>query len=104
MDKTNQFNWVEFYMELARKLLAYKDNRQELVKKVKRIFIDTGINMPTLEKDNQLIDIDPLTVFGFFNKRSVKVARRIKLITAVKNLFDIVETIPNIFCKYPCFE
>lgn len=26
----NQFDWVEFYKEFAEKLLAYKDNRQEL--------------------------------------------------------------------------
>lgn len=68
----NQFDWVEFYKEFAEKLLAYKDNRQELVIKVKQIFTNTGINMPTLEKDNQIIDIDPFTVFGLFNKSSMK--------------------------------
>ena len=31
----NQFDWVEFYKEFAEKLLAYKDNRQELIIKVK---------------------------------------------------------------------
>jgi 5-methylcytosine-specific restriction protein B len=33
----NQFDWVEFYKEFAEKLLAYKDNRQELIIKVKQI-------------------------------------------------------------------
>ncbi len=35
---TNQFDWVDFYKELASKLLQYKDNRQELVEKVRRIY------------------------------------------------------------------
>ena len=55
----NQFVWVDFYKEFAGKLLAYKNNRGELVEKVKAIYAETGINMPTLEKDNQLVDIDP---------------------------------------------
>ena len=43
-------------------------NRQKLIEKVKQIFSKTGINMPTLEKDNQLVDIDPFTVFGLFSE------------------------------------
>ena len=76
----NQFDWVEFYKEFAEKLLAYKDNRQELIIKVKQIFTDTGINMPTLEKDNQIVDIDPFTVFGLFNKSSMKAANRVNTV------------------------
>lgn len=34
--------------------------------------------MPTLEKDNQLVDIDPFTVFSLFNKSSMKESNRIK--------------------------
>jgi hypothetical protein len=29
MDNTNQFDWADFYKELAGKLLSFKDNRQE---------------------------------------------------------------------------
>lgn len=32
----NQFAWVDFYKEFAGKLLAYKNNRGELVNKVRR--------------------------------------------------------------------
>ena len=31
MNNTNQFDWVDFYKELASKLLFYKENRHELV-------------------------------------------------------------------------
>lgn len=66
----NQFEWVDFYKEFAGKLLAYKNNRKELLEKVKAIYDETAINMPTLEKDNQLVDIDPFTIFGLFNNHS----------------------------------
>ena len=69
---TNQFDWVDFYKELASKLLQYKDNRQELVEKVRTIYENTGINLPTLERENQIVDIEPFTVFGLFNKSSMK--------------------------------
>jgi 5-methylcytosine-specific restriction protein B len=101
MSVDNQFDWVDFYKELSGKLLTYKDNRQALIEKVKRIFSDTGINMPTLEKDNQLVDIDPFTVFGLFNKSSMKEANRVKIITAVKDLFGIAAPIPTSFASIP---
>lgn len=97
----NQFDWVEFYKEFAEKLLAYKDNRQELIIKVKQIFMDTGINMPTLEKDNQIVDIDPFTVFGLFNKSSMKAANRVKIISAVKELFGVAAAVPSSFSSIP---
>ena len=31
MSEKNQFDWIPFYEEFADKLLAYKDNRQELI-------------------------------------------------------------------------
>ena len=97
----NQFDWVGFYKELSGKLLTYMGNRQKLIEKVKQIFSKTGINMPTLEKDNQLVDIDPFTVFGLFNKSSMKEANRVKIITAIKDLFDIAAPIPTSFASIP---
>lgn len=37
MSSDNQFDWVEFYKELASKLLQYKNRRNELVANVKKI-------------------------------------------------------------------
>ena len=101
MSTNNQFDWVDFYKELAGKLLAYKGNRQELITKVKQVFSDTGINMPKLEKDNQIVDIDPFTIFGLFNKSSMKEANRVKIISAVKDLFDVDASIPSSFASIP---
>ena len=101
MSENNKYDWVEFYKELSGKLLTYKNNRQELVSKVKHIFLDTGINMPTLERGNQLVDIDPFTVFGLFNKSSMTEANRLKIITAVKRLFGVVASVPSSFASIP---
>ena len=79
MNADNKFDWVEFYKGLALKLLQYRANRGDLVDKVKKIYETTGINMPTLEKDNQLVDIDPFTFFGLFNKSSMKEGNRVKM-------------------------
>ena len=97
----NQFAWVDFYKEFAGKLLAYKNNRGELVDKVRAIYAEAGINMRTLEKDNQLVDIDPFTVFGFFNKSSMREANRSKIITAVKKIFNVQTEVPTTFDSIP---
>ena len=97
----NQFEWVAFYKEFAGRLLEYKDDRNPLVQKVLKIYEETGINMPTLEKDNQLVDIDPFTVFGLFNKSSMRNENRIKILTEVKKLFNVTEKAPTSFDSIP---
>ena len=51
MSAKNQFDWIPFYEEFADKLLAYKDNRQELIEKIKQVYEVTGIKLPTLERN-----------------------------------------------------
>ena len=97
----NQYDWVNFYKEFAHKLLFYKEDRQELIAKVKSIYKDTGINMPTLERDNQIVDIDPFTVFGIFNKSSMREENRIKIISAVAEKFDVQVAVPTSFDSIP---
>ena len=97
----NQYDWVNFYKEFSRLLLAYKNNRQDLIRKVKSIYSETGINLPTLERDNQITDIDPFTVFGLFNKSSMKETNRQKIISAVAEKFGVRATIPSSFDSIP---
>ena len=101
MSRKDQFDWVDFYKEMADKLLQFKENRQELVAKVYEIYDTTGINMPTLEKDNQLIDIDPFTVFGLFNKSSMKESNRVKILAAVAEIFHVAAPVPTSFASIP---
>ena len=101
MSDVNQFDWVDFYKEFASKLLKFKNDRTELVNKVLKIYDITGINMPTLERDNKLVDIDPFTVFGLFNKSSMKESNRIKIISTIADLFDISAPVPTSFDSIP---
>ena len=55
-----QVDWIAFYREFAHKLLTYKENRTKLIENVKNIYKETGIHLPTLEKDKQIVDINPL--------------------------------------------
>lgn len=104
MSAKNQFDWIAFYEEFADKLLAYKDNRQELIEKIKQVYEVTGIKLPTLERnengDNEIIDIDPFTTFGLFNKQ-ITDENRIKIITEIKELFSINSDIPTSFDGIP---
>lgn len=100
MNVQKQFDWTSFYHEFAQKLVAYKDNRLLLTKKVKEIYELSGISMPTLEKDNNLVDIDPFTVFGLFNK-NLRVENRIRILNAIVKLFDIGSKVPNSFDGIP---
>ena len=101
MSANNHYDWVGFYKELSGRLLTYKDHRPVLVDKVKQIYSDTGINMPTLEKDNKLVDIDPFTIFGLFNKTSMKTENRVKILTAIKELFEVSAPVPTSFDSIP---
>ena len=100
MSEINQFDWVDFYKELSGKLLQYKNNRSELVEKVKKIYEITGLNLPTLEKDNQIVDIDPFTFYGLFNKKLTD-ANRLSILRAVAELFDVKAPVPTAFDSIP---
>ena len=100
MSENNQFDWVEFYKELAGKLLQYKNNRSGLIEKVKKIYEITGLNLPTLEKDNQIVDIDPFTFFGLFNKKLTD-ANRLSILKVVADLFDVKASVPTAFDSIP---
>lgn len=100
MSESNQFDWVDFYKELAAILLRYKSNRRELIEKVKRIYEITGINFPTLEKNSQIVDIDPFTFFGLFNKKLTD-AKRLAILKAVAELCDVKTSVPTAFNSIP---
>lgn len=100
MNVVDQFLWVDFYQEFAQKLAVYRDDRLDLIKKVKEIYKLSGISMPTLEKDNNLVDIDPFTVFGLFNKK-LRDENRIKLLETIAKLFDLKSKVPTSFDSLP---
>ena len=101
MNNTDQFDWVDFYKEFAAKLLQFRNDRAGLVENVKKIYEITGLQMPTLERDDQLVDIDPFTVFGLFNKSSMKKENRMQILSAVAQIFYISVPVPTSFDSIP---
>ena len=60
------FKWIDFYSEFAEALCPYAQDHASLIEKIKQVYRAINMNLPTLERDNQLEDIDPFTVFGLF--------------------------------------
>ena len=103
-----KFSWIPFYMEMADKLLTFKNNRKALVdivysldsQYVKYIHTDDGGRYP---------DIDPFTFFGIFNRGS-SYEKRIKIAAFFKEQLGIeaevpenLEGIPTVFSVMSCF-
>ena len=102
------FSWVPFYMEMADKLLAFKNNRKALVdimysldsQYVSYIHTNDGGRYP---------DIDPFTFFGIFNRgnsfeKRKKIAVFFKERLGVKaEVPESFEGIPIVFAVMSCF-
>ena len=96
-----KFQWTNFYMELATALLEYKNNRSELIEKMKTIFSDAGMNFPFKEKGKETYeDICPFTIFGSFNK-GITNANRIALLEQFAKQFSIKSAVPTEFDGIP---
>ena len=96
-----KFQWTNFYMELATALLEYKNNRSELIGKLKTIFSDAGMNFPFKEKGKETYeDICPFTIFGSFNK-GITNANRIALLEQFAKQFSIESAVPTEFDGIP---
>lgn len=96
----NTFAWTDFYSELATALLGFADDRKPLIGKVKAIYTNAGMKLPTLERDNNIVDIDPFTIFGLFNK-GITNDNRIAILTQIKSLFGISADVPSDFDGIP---
>ena len=96
------YEWVKFYSAFADKLLEYETNRKFLLEKLQNIFNGLGMKFQKLEEDDSVVDIDPFTVFGMFNK-GLSEANRISIIKAFAKEFDIDRTIeiPTVFDGIP---
>lgn len=96
----DNFAWADFYSELATALLKYADDRNSLIEKVKAIYTNAGMKLPTLERENKIVDIDPFTVFGLFNK-GISNDNRITILRQIKELFCISAPVPTDFDGIP---
>ena len=96
-----QYEWIPLYKEIAQKLLQFYGDRRPLVQLVNDIFAETELNMPKLEQNSQLVDIDPFTVFGLFNKSSMREDKRRKILAALLQKLEISADLPANFDGIP---
>ena len=68
MTTDSQYSWPRFFMELADKLLAFKDDRQALIATLQHVYAELSMDLPTLDSGGIPTDIDPFTVYGLFNR------------------------------------
>lgn len=95
-----QFEWTSFYSEFATKLLEFKDNRAELIADIQSAYSAINMKLPKLESEDSIIDIDPFTVFGLFNK-GITNANRIAILESFANVFNIKSKVPDNFDGIP---
>lgn len=95
-----QFEWINFYSEFATKLLEFKDNRAELIADIQSAYNAINMKLPKLESEDSIIDIDPFTVFGLFNK-GITNANRIAILESFATVFNIKSKVPDNFGGIP---
>lgn len=93
------FDWVPFYDEMARRLLAYRNRQTELVE----ILAASGVRgLADQNPKNSLIpltEIDPLTFIALVNKQSK--SERVKILALIKEKLDISAPVPSDFWGIP---
>ena len=100
MFNEEQFDWVKFYEEFANKLLKFKTNRKDLISIVEKVYQNADINLPKLELNNKLVDIDPFTIFGLFNK-GITNDNRLKIMSGFAEKLKIQSSLPKSFDSIP---
>ncbi|MBF1122584.1 MAG: AAA family ATPase [Solobacterium sp.] len=95
-----QFEWINFYLEFATKLLSFKNDRKSLISKINAVYAAIDMKVPKLESGDEIIDIDPFTIFGLFNK-GITDANRIAIIGSIAKEFGIEAKVPDNFDGIP---
>ena len=95
-----KFEWIDFYSEFATKLLLFKNDRKALIERINDVYTAINMQVPKLESGGDIIDIDPFTIFGLFNK-GITNSNRIAIIRSIANVFGIEAKVPNNFDGMP---
>ena len=95
-----KFEWIDFYSEFATKLLLFKNDRKALIERINDVYTAINMQVPKLESGGDIIDIDPFTIFGLFNK-GITNSNRIAIIRSIANVFGIEAKVPNNFDGIP---
>ena len=95
-----ELTWIDFYTEFADKLRGYRHKRPELIERLKTVFSNLNMRFPKVEADDSVVDLDPFSVFAFFNKGITDTNRK-RIISEIKREFGIKASIPEDFLGVP---
>lgn len=90
--ENKNYLWIDFYTAFANKLLEYETDRKTLLDKLVKVYSNLEMKFPKLEQNNLIIDIDPFTVYGMFNK-GITNENRIAIIKVFAKEFDMDSSI-----------
>lgn len=97
---TSSFNWTDFYMEFADKLLQYKHRRTELLAVLKEVYEELNIRYPFVKDDKPIEDICPFTALGSFNK-GITDENRIAIAKVFGTKIGVTASVPSEFHGIP---
>ena len=95
-----KYDWTNIYQEFANRLLEYKNNRTELINKLKNVYEEINLKYPLEYKGEELNNVDPFTIIGTFNK-GITNDNRIKIISKIKEKFNLISDVPTDFSGIP---
>ena len=94
------FIWSEIYEEFATKLLEYKNNRKNLISKLQNVYEEIDMKLPKMESNGEILDIDPFTIFGLFNK-GITDDNRKRILGEIAKQFNLKNKVPFSFEGIP---
>lgn len=87
-------DWAEFYMAFANTLLQYKNNREDLYRKVLDAYQVTQVELPNRHDEDEQFGIDPFTVLASITM-GIHQEKRKRLMQAYKKMFSIEAPLPQ---------
>ena len=94
------FIWNEIYEEFATKLLEYKNDRKNLISKLQNVYEEIDIKLSKMESNGEILDIDPFTIFGLFNK-GITDDNRKRILGEIAKQFNLKNKVPFSFEGIP---
>ena len=100
----DRFSWIPFYSELAKALLAYKNDRKPLVDFIYSELSKVGgrslVDYIHMEDGSKVKDIDPFSLLAIFN-RNLRPENKNGFLQKFKNRFGLKSDIPTDFDGIP---
>jgi hypothetical protein len=105
VEAATAFTWIPIYIELARKILAFRTRQDELIDMLKEL---KARNLPVVSivdrdqehKEIPLAAIDPFTFFASFNRALTK-ENRLSILAYLRTKFELSSELPTDFVGIP---